>query len=150
MRKQESEQKNQIARYFAKIIMSKIEILQSNSMLRETLAINTMNENLIRLKQTRSGLLIAMYIVPELFINLMKFIVLSVVGYGIFAGKFVLSDFVLMIGAINIMETAVSEFTSFYKDLQTNFGKISTMREVIDHGPLLDLSFGKTFEVENT
>lgn len=150
MRKKESEQKNQIARYFVKIIMSKIEILQSNSMTRETLAMNDMNTQLIELKKSRSGLLIAMYIIPELFINLMKFVVLCVVGYGIFAGTFVLSDFVLMIWAINIMETAVSEFTSFYKDLQTNFSRISTMRDVIDNGPLLDLHAWKTFKIQNS
>lgn len=146
MRKIEAELKNIRSRFFAKIIMSKSEILQSNNIITEINKLADIKWQIVNQKKSRSALLASMYIIPEWLVNILKLTVLGILWYTIILWTGQLSALVLVLWAISLMEWAISNFTTFYKDLQTHFARITNLWSLIDTGPTIDLEHWSCFQ----
>jgi ATP-binding cassette subfamily B protein len=146
MRKIEAELKNIRSRFFAKIIMSKSEILQSNNITTEIHKLADIKWQIVNQKKSRSALLASMYIIPEGLVNMLKLTVLAMLWYTVIVWTGQLSALVLVLWAISLMEWAISNFTTFYKDLQTHFARITNLWSLIDNGPTIDLEHWSLFQ----
>lgn len=138
---------NEYTAQVVKMIMSKFEILQTGNFKQELAKINDQSEAMIYHNMNMATPTHWFYYSPSIFINAMKLGMFGFLGYQVLQGNFSVSFFVLLYGAMTLMNNAIINSMEFYNQFTNDFTKVEKMWDFFDTTPEIEgYTQGKTFE----
>ncbi|MBC7498520.1 ABC transporter ATP-binding protein [Candidatus Gracilibacteria bacterium] len=134
-RKVRTMEKGELTRKLVRVVMSKSEILQNNTVDKELSNIGD-SVNIIDVANFR--LQRSMYFIfnlVRLFAFTLRIIVLLVVGSSVFSRNITITEFATIMAMIIVFESFLFNSTDFYKNFTKDFSDIEKLWEVFDNGP---------------
>lgn len=146
-RKQRKENNVKMTGVLAKIIMSKFEILQNNSIARELKKINTISDYswlLARKQNLWSSLL---FQCPKFLLSTIIVGAYYYLWTGVFENTYSLSDMVGILTVLALFEVTLRDSIEYYENFTKSFVHIEKLWDFIDNTPAIEwYDTGKKFE----
>jgi ABC-type multidrug transport system fused ATPase/permease subunit len=133
-RKRQSEWNN-YTKKLVKIIMSKYEILQASSAKNEINSLDKSSEILHSYSLKMATPIHIFFRLPEWFITIAKFIVLTYLWLWILEWNYTMSIFVWIFWVLTLMDSVINRSMVFYWDFTKDFTKVEKMWDFFDNTP---------------
>ncbi|MDD3646626.1 MAG: ABC transporter ATP-binding protein [Candidatus Gracilibacteria bacterium] len=145
-RKERYELRNTRLRYLVKILMSKMEVLQTGRINSEMIGIYENAEGISYISKEMSTYRIIMKRSSQFGIAILILLSFWYLGNGVFDGKIKISILVGLTGTLIIMQKSISEFISFYVEFTKQFVNVEKLWDFFDTTPeIKGYDIGKTF-----
>ncbi len=128
-------EQHELSRKLVRIIMSKNEILQNNSLKKEMSEVFWVVDNIADANDKINRALFFIFNLVRIFAVGIRFIVLFVIGYWVFQRAFTVTDFATTMAMIIVFESFLFDSTEFYKNFTKDFSDIEKLWETLDDAP---------------
>lgn len=126
---------NHYLRKFVKILMSKLEIMQSWKIVSEIKSMSDVCDEIIEVNKRDAIWVYACYRTAEAAVLWIKVWILFYVGLWYFAGDFTLSFFVWLFAVMSLLESTVTQSMKFFRNFTKDFTKIEQLWDFFDTTP---------------
>ncbi|EKE29873.1 MAG: hypothetical protein ACD_2C00083G0001 [uncultured bacterium (gcode 4)] len=134
-RKLRREAKSRQIHQLVKIIMSKFEILQNWKSAHEISALQKFTEEEKQMDLKVYDWLWFMFIIPRMFIDFFRILVIFVIWIWVIKKVFNIWDFVALSWILILLERAINSLVNFYKNFTKNFIDIEKLFDVLEEIP---------------
>ena len=133
IRRKRVDAKNKYTKHFIKILMSKFEILQSNKISKEIDILDEYQNKEIYYNQEMSFYMNLVFRIPELWMDLILFVVFIYFWNQVLEWVIGLSVFVWITGMLILMKKAINRSVDVYKNFTKDFIEVDKMWELFDN-----------------
>lgn len=134
-RKIRTNEQHELSRGLVRIIMSKNEILQNNSIKKEMTDVFWVVDRISIANDKINRALFFIFNLVRIFAFGIRFFVLFVIGYWVFEYTFTVTDFATTMAMIIVFESFLFDSTEFYKNFTKDFSEIEKLWEALDDAP---------------
>ncbi|EKE28716.1 MAG: hypothetical protein ACD_3C00025G0005 [uncultured bacterium (gcode 4)] len=131
------EAKSKQIHQLVKIIMSKFEILQNWKSSKEIWILQKLTDEEKEMDLKVYDWLWLMFIIPRVFIDFLKILVIFIVWIWVIKKIFSIWDFVALSWILILLERAINSLTDFYKNFTKNFIDIEKLFDVLEEIPTI-------------
>lgn len=122
-------------RSFVRILMSKIEIMQSSKTQTEIQRVNDISDDIIEINKEMATRVHFCYSISESSVIWAKIGILLYVWLWVFEGVFSLAFFVWLFGVMALMESTITQSMKFFRNFTRNFTVIEALWNFFDTTP---------------
>ena len=145
-RKVRTNEKGELGRKLIRIVMSKNEILQNNTIEQELSKIGTSVDIIDAANFRLQRSMFYIFNLVRLFALAIRLFALFVIGYWVFNWYFTLTEFATIMAMLIVFESFLYDSTEFYKNFTKDFSDIEKLWEVLDNWPRMKwYDSGSTF-----
>ena len=126
---------NSYTSQLVKILMSKFEILQTYSSNKEIDKLDQITDKLVNYNLLMSTPNHWFYHIPQIFITIVKFLILWYLWYEVIKWTYTLDLFVWLFWMLSLMDSVITNSMRFYSDFTNNFTKVEKLWDFFDTTP---------------
>ncbi len=134
-RRVRTQEQHEVSRKLVRIIMSKNEILQNNTLKNEISSVIESVDYVSDANNKINRSLFFIFNLVRIFAVAMRILILVVVWYGVFEKSFTIIDFATTMAMIIVFESFLFDSTEFYKNFTKDFSDIEKLWETLDDAP---------------
>jgi len=129
---------NEYTGNLVRLIMSKFEILQTWKIDTELNKIDSVSDGLVKHNLAMANPTHWFYYTPSIFINIVKMLMFSFLGYQVILWNASISLFVVLFGALTLMNNVIISSMQFYSGFTNDFTKIEKLWDLFDSTPKIE------------
>jgi ABC-type multidrug transport system fused ATPase/permease subunit len=149
-RRQRKENNVKITGLFAKVIMSKFEILQNNSVVKEVEKIDHISDYSWDLSRRQSLWQSLLFQTPKFLLSCIIVCTYYYLGMRVFGGTYTLSGMVGLLTVLALFEVTLRDTIEFYETFTKSFVHIEKLWDFMDNTPqIAGYDTGKPFRFHN-
>ena len=126
---------NMYVKTFVRILMSKVEIMQSSKTQMEISKIHAICDDIVEVNKRMAVWVYACYRIAEFSVTITKLGILFYVGLWVFDEKFSLAFFVWLFWVMTLMESTITQSMKFFRNFTKDFTKIEQFWNFFDNTP---------------
>ncbi len=136
-RRVRTDEKNELTRKIIRVIMSKHDVLQNNTLQRELSWIENTVDHIAEANNNINKSLFFIFNLVRLFAVGIRFFVLFFIGYWVFTQNFSITEFVTTMSMVIVFESFLFDSTEFYKNFTKDFADIEKIWTTLDEAPMI-------------